>query len=50
MIDVTNVNSSFTSDKGFIIQGQPAPDRTGESVSSAGDINGDGFGDMIIGV
>ena len=49
VIDVTNVNSSFMSDKGFIIQGQPAPDRTGSSVSSAGDINGDGFADLIVG-
>jgi Ca2+-binding RTX toxin-like protein len=34
---------------GFVIHGQDADDRSGISVASAGDINGDGFGDMIIG-
>jgi len=34
---------------GFVIYGQDAGDRAGHSVSSAGDINGDGFDDLIIG-
>ena len=34
---------------GFVIHGQDADDRSGRSVASAGDINGDGFADLIIG-
>lgn len=34
---------------GFVIHGQDNGDRAGSSVSSAGDINGDGFDDLIIG-
>ena len=34
---------------GFRIDGIDASDRSGESVSSAGDVNGDGFDDLIIG-
>ena len=35
--------------KGFIIHGQSSGDQTGGSVSSAGDINGDGLDDFIVG-
>ncbi len=38
-----------SSGKGFRIFGADAGDRAGWSVSSAGDINGDGFDDLIIG-
>ena len=34
---------------GFKIQGEAAGDRAGNSVSSAGDVNGDGFDDLIVG-
>ncbi|MDX2159582.1 MAG: hypothetical protein SFW09_24010 [Hyphomicrobiaceae bacterium] len=34
---------------GFVIQGQDADHRSGEAVSSAGAINGDGFDDLIFG-
>ncbi len=34
---------------GFTILGQAADDYSGRSVSSAGDVNGDGFDDLIVG-
>ena len=34
---------------GFVINGVSAYDRSGWSVSSAGDVNGDGFDDLIVG-
>lgn len=34
---------------GFRLNGEAADDRSGLSVSSAGDFNGDGFGDLIVG-
>ncbi len=41
--------SSLDSSQGFVIKGIDAFDYSGYSVSDAGDINGDGFGDVIIG-
>jgi hypothetical protein len=35
---------------GFVIVGASASDLSGQSVSAAGDINGDGFADLILGV
>ena len=41
--------SDLSSDEGFQLDGRAAGDGAGWSVSSAGDMNGDGFGDFIIG-
>ena len=45
-IDLANVAAGIG---GFVIHGADADDRSGTSVSSAGDIDGDGFDDLIIG-
>ncbi len=44
-IELASLNGS----NGFIIQGINPEDRSGSSVSSAGDVNGDGFDDILIG-
>jgi hypothetical protein len=41
--------STLNGSNGFVIRGIDAYDRSGSSVSSAGDINGDGIDDIIIG-
>ena len=41
--------SAIAADAGFVINGANANDRSGRSVSGAGDINGDGLDDLIIG-
>jgi len=43
-----NVNFSPGAD-GFQINGEAASDFSGVSVSAAGDVNGDGFDDLLIG-
>ena len=45
-IDLTTIAAGTG---GFVIHGQDGGDRSGFSVASAGDINGDGFDDLIIG-
>src|SRR5688500_15645901 len=34
---------------GFVLQGEAAGDQSGYSVASGGDVNGDGFDDLIVG-
>ena len=41
--------SGLDGTNGFILNGIDASDRSGQSVSSAGDVNGDGYDDLIIG-
>ena len=45
-IDLTNVANGTG---GFVIHGPDALDQAGFSVASAGDVNGDGFDDLVIG-
>ena len=45
-IDLTTVAAGTG---GFVINGQNTRDYSGFSVASAGDINGDGFDDLIVG-
>ncbi|MGB3515312.1 MAG: integrin alpha, partial [Elainellaceae cyanobacterium] len=45
VLNLADLNGS----NGFRIDGVAADDRSGSSMSSAGDVNGDGFDDLIIG-
>ena len=45
LIDLANLDGS----NGFRFDGAAASDYAGRSVSAAGDVNGDGFGDLLIG-
>jgi hypothetical protein len=49
MFEPTFNLSDLNGSNGFAINGIAADDRSGYSVSSAGDVNGDGFDDLIIG-
>ncbi|WP_310622361.1 tandem-95 repeat protein [Flexibacterium corallicola] len=46
---VSNVISYMNGTDGFIVEGASAGDNSGYSVSSAGDVNGDGVDDILIG-
>ena len=41
--------ASLDGSNGFKLDGAAAGDRSGSSVASAGDVNGDGFADLIVG-
>jgi Ca2+-binding RTX toxin-like protein len=41
--------SALNGTNGFVLPGLNSGDRTGNSVSSAGDVNGDGFDDFLVG-
>ena len=45
VLDLSDLDGS----NGFILNGIDANDRSGSSVSSAGDVNGDGYDDLVIG-
>ena len=45
-VELSNIASGLG---GFVINGQCADDRSGFSVASAGDVNGDGLADLIVG-
>ena len=45
----TSSSSDLAPADGFILRGDAANDRLGDSVSGAGDINGDGLADLIVG-
>ncbi len=47
--DAINLSSIATGTGGFVINGENAGDKSGYSVSSAGDVNGDGLDDLIVG-
>src|SRR5690606_33128287 len=40
---------SLDGTNGYVLEGIDSPDRSGFSVSSAGDVNGDGFADLVVG-
>ena len=48
-IDLATVATGGSNAGGFVINGEAVDDRSGYSVTSAGDVNGDGLADLIVG-
>jgi hypothetical protein len=48
-VDNIAINLSVIGTGGFVINGENANDANGFSVSTAGDVNGDGLDDLIVG-
>ncbi len=46
LLDLSSLHDGY---RGFVLQGEAASDFSGRSVSGAGDINGDGVADLVIG-
>ena len=48
-INLSTIADASNPTGGFVINGEAAGDQSGFSVSSAGDVNGDGLDDLIVG-
>ncbi|WP_233202433.1 Ig-like domain-containing protein [Limnohabitans sp. JirII-31] len=49
VVNLSAIDTTGVAVGGFVINGQGSSDQSGYSVSSAGDVNGDGFADVIVG-